>query len=64
MSNGTRTGSYLLRDINPGHGNSFIEDMVSHGKYAATFTANDGHGRAAWVTNGTVKGTHKVQGSS
>jgi ELWxxDGT repeat protein len=62
VSDGTRVGSHLLRDINLGPSSSFIKDLVSHGSYAATFTANDGHGRAAWMSNGTMKGTHKVRG--
>lgn len=63
VSNTDFDGSTTMVDIKPGPDSSFIRDLVSHGSYA-TFTANDGHGRANWVTDGTVKGTHKVQGSS
>lgn len=60
VSDGTRIGSHVLKDIRPGYDDgSRIADLVSHGTYA-TFTANDGHGRAAWITDGTWKGTHKV----
>lgn len=54
------TAANMIRiDINPGSNSSLIKNLVSHGTYA-TFTANDGHGRAHWMTDGTVKGTHKV----
>lgn len=55
----SRNGGRLVKDIWPGPQSSNIRDLVSHGSYA-TFTANDGHGRAHWITDGTVKGTHKV----
>jgi ELWxxDGT repeat protein len=59
-TDGTRKVSHVLSDIKPGPASSDIQDLTSHGTYA-TFTADDGHGRADWVTDGTIKGTYKVQ---
>jgi ELWxxDGT repeat protein len=61
VSDGARSGSHLLKDIWPGKPSSGIASLHSNGTIA-TFTADDGHGRANWVTDGTVKGTHKVSG--
>lgn len=59
VSDGTRRGSHRLLDIRPGpEGSNPI--LVSSDGTIATFTANDGQGRATWVTDGTVAGTHKV----
>jgi ELWxxDGT repeat protein len=60
VSDGTRTGSHLLKDIWPGAHSSGPQDFVSRGSYA-TFSADDGNGRARWWTNGTPEGTHKVR---
>jgi ELWxxDGT repeat protein len=55
------SGSTTMVDINPGGGSSNPRYLKSHGSYA-TFTADDGHGRTLWRTDGTVKGTYKVSG--
>lgn len=54
-------GTATMVDINPGGSSSNPRYLKSHGSYA-TFTADDGHGRALWRTDGTVKGTYKVSG--
>jgi ELWxxDGT repeat protein len=61
VSGGTRKSTHLLVDIRPGYPGSDPTAFVSHGTYV-TFIADDGQGRATWRTDGTVKGTHKVNG--
>jgi ELWxxDGT repeat protein len=64
VSDGTRAGSHLLKNIWPGGGpshSSYPSDFKRYGTYV-TFTADDGHGRALWRTDGTPAGTYKVSG--
>ncbi len=60
VSDGTPSGTKLLKDINPGkeHGmpsphNAVIGDRLY-------FSSNDGEGAEAWVTDGTTEGTKKI----
>jgi ELWxxDGT repeat protein len=59
VSNGTPEGSFLLKDIRRGRRSSNPSDFVSTGA-RVYFTANDGTGRADWVTNGKKRGTHRL----
>ena len=68
-SDGTESGTYMLRDINPGSNSSFHwtpdiyhgELVIVHGD-SLYFTADDGeeHGTELWKTNGTANGTELV----
>jgi ELWxxDGT repeat protein len=75
-TDGTRAGTRLVRDINPGRSSfppapncdrrktaglpSDPQDFVRF-RLGALFTADDGvHGREPWWTDGTWKGTHRV----
>lgn len=60
VSDGTRNGSHLLKDINPGRNSSDIRALFSSVSYA-TFSATDGHDRVRWWTNGVT--VHKVKPS-
>ncbi|HMN41630.1 MAG TPA: GC-type dockerin domain-anchored protein [Phycisphaerales bacterium] len=56
-SDGTATGTYLLKDILPGGDASYPRDLVAAGEYVF-FTADDVlHGRELWRTDGTPAGT-------
>ncbi len=69
-SDGTPTGTHLLRDINPGPGDGVAErdGFYDIGSVrftplgdVMTFAATDGvHGVELWRTDGTEKGTHLV----
>ena len=60
ISDGTSSGTSLLKDINPGNGASNVDNFVVFNS-KAYFTANDGtNGRELWVTDGTVSGTQMV----
>jgi ELWxxDGT repeat protein len=60
-SDGTETGTVLVRDISPGPGHSDpLWLTLVDGK--AYFSADDGvHGRELWVTDGTEDGTRLVK---
>ena len=61
-TDGTASGTVLVKDINPGSdGSCFSDDlMVFNG--SLYFTANDGtHGRELWKTDGTEAGTVMVK---
>jgi ELWxxDGT repeat protein len=60
VSDGTRTGTKLLRDIRPGPADSRPYHLnLWAGKIY--FVANDGrHGREVWRTDGTTAGTRRV----
>jgi ELWxxDGT repeat protein len=65
VSNGTATGTKLLKDIDPGSASSL--PVYGPGSWAvvgnkAFFTANDGSGTGGqlWATDGTPGGTYKV----
>lgn len=59
-SDGTTTGTYLIKDINPGSNSSNVRDItISGGKIY--FTATDGISQSTiWITDGTANGTTKV----
>lgn len=60
VSDGTRAGSFRLKDIWPGRDGSSPHGFVRHGGLYVTFKANDGHGIAQWRTDGTLAGTYMV----
>jgi len=56
-TDGTETGTQLLRDIRPGAESSEPMELVASGDLVY-FSADDGvHGRELWVTDGTPAGT-------
>jgi ELWxxDGT repeat protein len=57
-SDGTASGTLMLRDIKPGSGSGFSGlNLIELGSQVL-FAANDGvHGQELWVTDGTVVGT-------
>jgi trimeric autotransporter adhesin len=57
---GTASGTYLIKDINPGSNSSNVRDItISGGKIY--FTATDGISQQTiWITDGTANGTAKV----
>jgi trimeric autotransporter adhesin len=60
-SDGTDSGTRMVRDINPGEQSSTPIGMVSFAG-AVVFTANDGsHGTEIWRTDGTQMGTSMVE---
>lgn len=64
-SNSTTAGTFLIKDINPGTGDSSINSSSAFARLNSTqvlFTANDGtHGVELWVTDGTTAGTNMVK---
>ncbi len=62
VTDGTAAGTIVLKDINPGAGNSTPANFtfnINAGK--VFFTANDGsHGTEVWVTDGTTAGTLRI----
>jgi ELWxxDGT repeat protein len=62
VTDGTATGTYAVKDINPGAGSSNPQNITALGNGKALFSANDGtHGYELWVTNGTAAGTYLVK---
>ncbi len=60
-SDGTTAGTYLLKDIMPGQGDSNPRNLTAAGNYVF-FSADDGvHGRELWRTDGTTLGTVLVR---
>ncbi len=60
ITDGTSSGTVLLKDINVGGGSSSPHDFVVLNG-TAYFAANDGSGDALWKTDGTTGGTVKVK---
>jgi ELWxxDGT repeat protein len=61
-SNGTESGTKIVKDIVPGPGVSDPEDIVSTGPRTTFFRAWDKkHGEELWKTDGTEKGTKLVK---
>ena len=60
VSDGTRSGTYIVKDIFPGSGGGSPRNMFAHGDLLY-FSANDGvHGYEAWRSDGTAKGTFMI----
>ncbi|NDC64082.1 MAG: hypothetical protein EBZ59_08900, partial [Planctomycetia bacterium] len=60
VSDGTRAGTTVVADINPGTLGSFPSELTSFGT-RLVFSADDGtHGRELWVSDGTRAGTFMV----
>lgn len=60
-SDGTAEGSGVVKDISPGQGSSFPQDLMAAGSLLF-FTADDGiHGHELWRTDGTADGTFMVR---
>lgn len=60
VSDGTRAGTKLLRDIRPGQADSQPRHLTRSAG-VIYFVANDGrHGREVWRTDGTTAGTRRV----
>ena len=58
ITNGTKRGTKLLKDIYPGNRSSGLESFAKLGNQAF-FAADDGvHGSEVWVTNGKAAGTN------
>ncbi|HEX5914761.1 MAG TPA: hypothetical protein VFY54_16700, partial [Rubrobacter sp.] len=61
-SNGTKSGTKIVKDIVPGPGVSDPEDIVSTAPRTTFFRAWDrNHGEELWKTDGTEKGTKLVK---
>ncbi|MDD3045638.1 MAG: hypothetical protein PHF33_09300 [Candidatus Delongbacteria bacterium] len=60
ISDGTETGTKMVKDIMPGQGQSNPKIFLEH-KNILYFTASDGtHGNELWRTDGTTDGTYMV----
>jgi ELWxxDGT repeat protein len=55
-SNGTKGGTFRLKDINPGPDGSNPQLLITVGT-TMYFTANDGTGASLWKTDGNASGT-------
>ncbi|MCX7379855.1 MAG: hypothetical protein NT133_00170 [Alphaproteobacteria bacterium] len=61
VTDGTSPGTFLLKDINPGAGNSNPGFFVPLSTGSALFSANNGtDGPELWVSNGTPSGTTQI----
>ena len=63
-SDGTASGTVLVKDINPGSSDAFPDGtgVFKRAGGKLFFTASDGvHGVELWVTDGTEQGTHLVK---
>jgi ELWxxDGT repeat protein len=60
-SDGTRRGTRMVKDINPGRGGSDLSGITAVNRIIY-FTADDGvHGAALWRSDGTARGTRMVK---
>ena len=61
ITDGTREGTYMVRNINPEAG-SFPAQFAPMGDGRALFSADDGvRGREPWITDGTQRGTRPLR---
>ena len=61
-SDGTRAGTVMVKNINPGHYSSYPDYLTGVGG-TLFFTANDGiHGPELWKSDGTSGGHRPGQG--
>ncbi|GMW00571.1 MAG: hypothetical protein AMXMBFR84_17080 [Candidatus Hydrogenedentota bacterium] len=61
VTNGTSSGTFMLRDVNPGSGSSNCGMLTTVGRLCY-FQANDGiSGAELWTTDGTPEGTRLVK---
>ncbi|MFN8623202.1 MAG: hypothetical protein U0869_20885 [Chloroflexota bacterium] len=60
ISDGTVEGTHPLLDVRPGPRGSAPRWFRALPGGRATFTADDGHGRTRWVTDGTSRGTQRA----
>ena len=61
VSDGTQTGTSMVKDINPGPAGSDIHYLNTNG-HTLFFTANDGtHGEELWTSDGTTANTAMVK---
>ena len=61
ISNGTEEGTYMVKDIAPGDGNSFPSGLVMHEDKYYFSASNAVNGTELWVTDGTSEGTTMVK---
>ena len=62
VSDGTLDGTYMVKDICPGSGNSYPEYITALGDSLVLFWADDGqNGRELWRSDGTQEGTWLVE---
>ena len=60
-TDGTRSGTIPIKDINPGRASSGIR-FITRWRNLAIFQANDGtHGAELWITDGTTTGTRLLK---
>ncbi|MHC4853349.1 MAG: ELWxxDGT repeat protein, partial [Planctomycetota bacterium] len=60
-SDGTATGTVMVKDINPGTGSGYPQDIVFDGRKTLYFSANSGNGYELWKCDGTTNGTVLVK---
>ncbi len=59
-TNGTPNGTYLLKDINPGAGNSFPSHFTQFGNLVMFDASTDNNGYELWRSDGSAGGTEMV----
>jgi ELWxxDGT repeat protein len=58
VTDGSTAGTTLLKDIHPGPGATFLDELAALGDGRVVFAADDGSsGIELWVTDGTTAGT-------